>query len=89
MAPAVLILPGAFSMMWAGADFAQLGTELFPVVVLALGAAIAFPPGKPVGAGRLALVAAIASLAPWFKPQSGPLAVALVVSACGFAYLSL
>jgi hypothetical protein len=38
-----------------------------------------------VSGRRLALVAALASLAPWFKPQSAPLAVALVVSAWLFA----
>ncbi len=85
--PAVFILPGAYWILTVHTDFMELGTELPSVLVLVLGAVVAFPPDRAVSARRLAVVTAIASLAPWFKPQSGPLALALVLSACGFAYL--
>ena len=85
---AVYILPTAYWMLARYSDFFQMGSELPSVLLLVIGALVAFKPGKPVSARRLAVVAALASLAPWFKVQSGLLAVALVISACGFAYLS-
>jgi hypothetical protein len=86
--PAIFIAPAAYWMLARYSDFFELGSEIPCVVLLVLAAVIGFPPNRAVSARRLAVVAALASLAPWFKVQSGLLAVAVVVSACGFAYLS-
>lgn len=86
--PAIFIAPAAYWMLARYTDFFELGSEIPCVVLLVLAAMIAFPPNRAVSARRLAVVAALASLAPWFKVQSGLLAVAVVISACGFAYLS-
>ncbi|WP_156023324.1 hypothetical protein [Terracoccus sp. 273MFTsu3.1] len=85
---AVFIVPAAYWMLARYSDFFQMGSELPSVLLLVVGAVLAFTPGRAVSARRLAVVAALASLAPWFKVQSGLLAVGLVISACGFAFLS-
>jgi hypothetical protein len=86
--PALFIAPAAYWMLASSTDFFELGSEIPSVMVLVTGAVLAFPHDRPVSGRRLATVAAISSLAPWFKPQSGLLAVALVISACLFAFLS-
>jgi hypothetical protein len=86
--PTIFVAPAAYVALVKYTDFMELGSEVPSVLLLVIGAVLAFPQDRAVSARRLAAVAAIASLAPWFKPQSGLVALALVVSACGFAYLS-
>lgn len=88
VASGILVVPAGFWALIAYFDFLSLTTEVPSMLVLVGAAILAFPSEHAVSDRRLALVAALASLAPWFKIQAGPLAVALVVSACAFAYLT-
>jgi hypothetical protein len=64
-------------------DYLSMTSESLPVVILCVAALVMLGPSRPLGQWRLVAGSLVAGLAMWGKPQSGPVAVALV-GACIF-----
>jgi hypothetical protein len=74
--PAIYLFAGFPSI-----DFLSLGTELLPIAIIVTATLILFAPDRDVSTGRFLLASAIAGVSIWAKPQLGPLAAAVVISA--------
>jgi hypothetical protein len=81
---ALLVLPTATVLFMGYApgtsDFLSMTSEALPLVILAITALIMLGPARPMTTGQLVAGSVVAGLAVWAKPQSGPVAVALVAA---------
>lgn len=78
-----IIVPAAI-YLYAGMpsiDFLSLGSELLPVAMLVTAGLVYLLSRRDISLTRLAIGSVIAGSAIWAKPQVGPLALGLVVSA--------
>lgn len=85
---ALLVLPTATVLLMGHApdgalDFLSMASEELSLVILAIAALVMLGPTRPMSSKQLVVGSLVGGLAVWAKPQSGPVAVALI-AACVF-----
>ncbi len=89
---ALLVLPAAATLLIGYdpdgySDFLSMTSESLPMVILSIAALVMLGPTRPMTSRQLAAGSMVAGLAVWAKPQSGPLAVALVAACVLMSYV--